>query len=117
LHSLREDHKWLYVDYFCLNPVYGPHIFRRQRFRMSQSLFNHITDALSAKYRLFQQHPDVAGHLGSTPRQKVIVATRMLAYADSIDRVDTEVCMGASTINQSLKYFAWTIVATLAIST
>ncbi|KAM1024407.1 hypothetical protein ACFX2C_037694 [Malus domestica] len=52
---------------------------------------------------------DAFGAMGLLPKQKIIVALRMLAYGASADQVDEIARMGKSTILESLMRFCGAI--------
>ena len=83
------------ADYFGENPVFNSKMFRR-RFRMSRPLFCRILNALEARFKYFQQHPDATGTKGLTGLQKAIAAIRILAYGVAADATDEYVRIGES---------------------
>ncbi|KAJ9543304.1 hypothetical protein OSB04_023011 [Centaurea solstitialis] len=107
--DLIGGHERLYSDYFANPPKYGPRLFRR-RFRMNQTLFLRILDAVVAHDNYFVQKRNSAGRLGLSSLQKVTAAFRLLAYGVPADYVDEYVQIGESTAIESLKRFVVAIV-------
>ena len=77
---------------------------------MQQSLVLEIEDKVSAANDFFKQRRDSVGVLGFSTRQKCTVALRMLAYGGATDSLDEGLRMGESTVLQTVKEFARTIV-------
>lgn len=98
-------------DYFIERSLFNPEQFRR-RFRMQQSLFLEIEDKLAAANKFFRQKRNAAGVLGFSSRQKCTVALRMLAYGGPADFLDEGLRMGESTVLQTIKEFAKTVLQT-----
>ncbi|XP_048596555.1 uncharacterized protein LOC125578249 [Brassica napus] len=101
----REDgHNRLWKDYFCDDPTFPAHLFRR-RFRMNKEVFMRIVDRLSENIPFFQQKRDAVGRLGLSPLQKCTAALRMLAYGCAADAVDEYLRLGESTALSCLSNF------------
>nr|VDD62124.1 unnamed protein product [Brassica oleracea] len=100
----EEGHTRLWNDYFCENPTFPPHLFRR-RFRINKELFMRIVDRLSENVPFFQQRRDAVGRLGLSPLQKCTTALRMLAYGCAADAVDEYLRIGESTTLSCLTNF------------
>ncbi|XP_057808904.1 uncharacterized protein LOC131023382 [Salvia miltiorrhiza] len=98
----------LHRDYFSVEPVYGPQIFRR-RFRMSRELFLRIVNALEVD-PYFQQRPDAIGRLSFSPIQKCTAAVRQLAYGTAADCCDEYLRIGETTALECLKKFCKAVV-------
>jgi hypothetical protein len=77
---------------------------------MQQSLFLEIEDKLAAANKFFRQKRNAAGVLGFSSRQKCTMALRMLAYGGPADFLDEGLRMGESTVLQTIKEFAKTII-------
>ena len=82
-----KGHRRIFEDYFAENPVYDERLFRR-RFRMRQSLFLHLVQAVEAQDSYFEQRPDCTGKLGLSALQKCVAALRQLAYGMPADATD-----------------------------
>ncbi|XP_048605321.1 uncharacterized protein LOC125582910 [Brassica napus] len=101
----REDgHNRLWKDYFCDDPTFPAHLFRR-RFRMNKEVFMRIVDRLSENIPFFQQIRDAIGRLVLSPLQKCTAALRMLAYGCAADAVDEYLRLGESTVLSCLSNF------------
>ncbi|XP_035819269.1 uncharacterized protein [Zea mays] len=98
-------------DYFIERSLFNPEQFRR-RFRMQQSLFLEIEDKLAAANKFFRQKRNAAGVLGFSSRQKCTMALRMLAYGGPANFLDEGLRMGESTVLQTIKEFAKTVLQT-----
>ncbi|XP_057803484.1 uncharacterized protein LOC131018792 [Salvia miltiorrhiza] len=98
----------LHRDYFSVEPVYGPQLFRR-RFRMSRELFLRIVNALEVD-PYFQQRPDAIGRLSFSPIQKCTAAVRQLAYETAVDCCDEYLRIGETTALECLKKFCKAVV-------
>jgi hypothetical protein len=83
----QSGHDKLFWDYFCDNPIYGHHFFRR-RFRMSRHVFIRIANAVKEHCPYFVQKRNAAGKLGHSCFQKVAASIRMLASGFAADLVD-----------------------------
>ncbi|XP_028082670.1 uncharacterized protein LOC114283992 [Camellia sinensis] len=83
----RQGHDRLFADYFAVNPVYSPTIFRR-RFRMRRPLYLRILNAIQARNSYFVQKQDAAHVVGLSPLQKMTSAMRILSYGVAADAVD-----------------------------
>ena len=82
----------------------------RRRFRMSQSLFLRISEAVQLHDGYFVQRRDAMGRIGLSAIQKITAATRMLAYGVSADATDEYVKIGESTTIKSLKRFCRAVI-------
>ncbi|XP_013720746.1 uncharacterized protein LOC106424527 [Brassica napus] len=100
----EEGHNRLWKDYFCDDPTFPAHLFRR-RFRMNKEIFMRIVDRLSENISFFQQKRDAIGRLGLSPLQKCTAALRMLAYGCAADAVDEYLRLGESTALSCLSNF------------
>ncbi|XP_022565209.1 uncharacterized protein LOC111209535 [Brassica napus] len=100
----EEGHNRLWNDYFCEDPTFSAHLFRR-RFRINKAVFMRIVDRLSENVPFFQQRRDVVGRLGLSPLQKCTAALRMLAYGCAADAVDEYLRLGESTSLSCLSSF------------
>ncbi|CAM6084263.1 unnamed protein product [Calypogeia fissa] len=98
-------HGRIWDDYFCENPVYPSHIFRRC-FRMRKSVFFKIHDKLVEHVPYFVQRPDAVGSPGLSSIQKVTAALRMFCYGIAADGVDEYVRISESTATAAFKQFA-----------
>ncbi|XP_013613662.1 PREDICTED: uncharacterized protein LOC106319818 [Brassica oleracea var. oleracea] len=83
----EEGHNHLWNDYFCEDPTFLAHVFRR-RFHMNKTVFMRIVDRPSDYVSFFQQRRDDVGRLGISPLQKCTASLRMLAYGCAADAVD-----------------------------
>uniref|UniRef100_A0A0D3EBT5 Myb-like domain-containing protein n=1 Tax=Brassica oleracea var. oleracea TaxID=109376 RepID=A0A0D3EBT5_BRAOL len=72
----EEGHNRLWNDYFCEDPTFPAHLFRRG-FRMNKAVFMRIVDRLSKNVSFFQQRRDAVGRLGLSPLQKCTAALRL----------------------------------------
>ncbi|CAM6106316.1 unnamed protein product [Calypogeia fissa] len=98
-------HERIWDDYFCENPVYPSHIFRR-RFRMRKSVFFKIHEKLVEHVPYFVHKPDAVGSPGLSSIQKVTAALRMFCYGIVADGVDEYVRISESTAIAAFKQFA-----------
>jgi hypothetical protein len=78
---------------------------------MRKSLFLKIVDDVTAANDFFKLKRDRAGRLSFSPKQKYVVAMKMLAYGSIADALDDGQRMGESTILKSLKEFVYTIIS------
>ncbi|CAL5392665.1 unnamed protein product [Camellia sinensis] len=92
----RQGHDRLFADYFAVNPVYSPTIFRR-RFRMRRPLYLRILNAIQARNSYFVQKQDAAHVVGLSPLQKMTSAMRILSYGVAADAVENYIRIGEST--------------------
>jgi hypothetical protein len=99
----------LFRDYFALDPVFPPHLFRK-RFRMSRPLFFRLQSALEAHDLYFIQKRNAVGMLGLSSLQKMTAALRMLAYGVAADSTNEYVRIGESIAIESLKKFVKAVV-------
>lgn len=104
----EEGHRRMFADYFAENPIYGPEVFRR-RYRMQQSLFVSIMEAVCKYDPYFVQKRDATGALGLSPHQKCTAALRMLAYGVAADNTDEYCRIAESTAMEALKRFVFAI--------
>jgi len=74
-------------------------------------LFLKIVDEVTAANDFFKLKRDRAGKLSFSPKQKCVVAMKMLAYGSIADALDDGQRMGESTILKSLKEFVYTIIS------
>ncbi|XP_048605381.1 uncharacterized protein LOC125582950 [Brassica napus] len=100
----EEGRNRLWKDYFCDDPTFPAHLFRR-RFRMNKKVFMRIVDRLSENIPFFQQKRDAIGRLGLSPLQKCTASLRMLAYGCAADAVDEYLRLGESTTLSCLSNF------------
>ncbi|XP_028077273.1 uncharacterized protein LOC114279244 [Camellia sinensis] len=100
----RQGHDRLFADYFAVNPMYSPTIFRR-RFRMRRPLYLRILNAIQAHNSYFVQKQDAADVVGLSPLQKMTSAMRILSYGVAADAVDDYIRIEESTAIQSLQQF------------
>ncbi|CAM6116693.1 unnamed protein product [Calypogeia fissa] len=98
-------HERIWDDYFCENPVYPSHTFRR-RFPMRKSVFFKIHDKLVEHVPYFVQRPDAVGSPSLSSIQKVTAALRMFCYGIAVDGVDEYVRISESTATAAFKQFA-----------
>lgn len=96
--------KRLIRDNFVENPVHLSNIFHR-RFRMNRLLFLRILNTIQQHGDYFILKHDVAGVLGLSGLQKMIMTLRILTYGVPADAVDEYVSIGESTALKSLKRF------------
>ena len=101
-HDYLQGQERLFRDYFALDPVFPPHLFRK-RFRMSRSLFFRLQSALETHDPYFIKKRNAAGMLGLSSLQKMTTALRMLAYGITDDSINEYVRIGKSTAVESLK--------------
>ncbi|XP_042012228.1 uncharacterized protein LOC121760654 [Salvia splendens] len=80
-------------------------MFFRRRFRMHQTLFMHIVNALERRYTYFRLREDAIGRPGHSPIQKCTAAIRKLAYGGPADMFDEYLHMGEMTARECLMYF------------
>ncbi|XP_062217623.1 uncharacterized protein LOC133917784 [Phragmites australis] len=104
-----EGHMRLFNDYFADPPVCPDYIFRRS-FRMKRDLFLKIVVALEEEDPWFQQRRNAPGELGLSALQKVTAAFCMLAYDALADSLDECLCLGESTIIESMRRFVRAVV-------
>ncbi|CAL5344958.1 unnamed protein product [Camellia sinensis] len=105
----RQGHDRLFADYFAVNPVYSPTIFRR-RFQMRRPLYLRILNAIEAQNPYFIQKQDAARVLGLSALQKMTSAMRILSYGVAADAVDDYIRIGESTVIQSLQQFCYSVI-------
>lgn len=96
-------------DYLDPQPVFSAKMFRR-RFRMRPELFRRIVNDIVNYERQFEQKFDCAGKPGPSPRSKVAVSLRILAYGCPADSLDEYFRMGERTIVYYFRLFCKTIV-------
>jgi hypothetical protein len=72
---------------------------------MRRSLYLRISQAIEEHDKYFVRRRNVAGALGSSCLQKIIVAYRQLAHAVLADYVDEYVRIGESTTIKCLRHF------------
>uniref|UniRef100_A0A2N9F6S0 DDE Tnp4 domain-containing protein n=1 Tax=Fagus sylvatica TaxID=28930 RepID=A0A2N9F6S0_FAGSY len=82
-HNHLQGQERLFRDYFALDPVFPPHLFRRR---------------------------NAVGVLGLSSLQKMTAALRMLAYGVAADSTDEYVRIGESTAIESLRKFVKAVV-------
>jgi hypothetical protein len=111
LRDHADGHKRIWSDYFCSNPVYPDHIFRR-RYRMRKQLFMRIHDNLIRDHSYFIQRPDAIGNVGLSSIQKITAALSMLCYGAAADAVDEYIRIGESTAISCFKNFVEAVVVT-----
>ena|SRR5690349_7193883 len=107
----QEGARRLHADYFCDNPIYDAHDFRR-RFRMRKQLFMRVHDAILLEEPYFIQRADACGLMGLHSLQKMTAALRMLTYASAADTLDDTMRMGEATVLESVKYFTAAVIKT-----
>ena len=73
-------------------------------------MFLQIVDEVTAKNTFFKQRRNATGPLGFSPLHKCTVALKMLAYGGPADELDDHLKMGESTVLETLKEFAMTVI-------
>ncbi|CAL8118706.1 unnamed protein product [Prunus armeniaca] len=106
----EKHHKSLIEDYFCERPLYLPVDFRR-RIRMRRELFYRILNDVVAHKPYFTQKIYAYGQQSLSPKQKLIVVFRMLAYGCSADSTNEYCRLGESTALECLRKFCSVIEA------
>ncbi|CDF38544.1 unnamed protein product [Chondrus crispus] len=101
--AFEEAWKRLQDYYLGSNRRYSEKTFAR-RFRMSQSTFDTIYNAVSSRGE-FQRKPNALGELGLFPVQRMVAALRMLAYGTAADAVDEYLRISESSALLSLQLF------------
>lgn len=104
-----EGHMRLWNDYFADEPIYTDYIFRR-RFRMRRTLFNRVLGGVTAFDDYFLQKTDALNVVGLSSHQKIAAGIRCLAYGASADIWGEYLCMGETTLLETVKKFAVAIV-------
>ena len=81
------------------------------RFRMRKSLFLDMVRKITQKNSYFLQRENACGRKGFHPIHKCVVAMRMLAYGSPADSFDNTYRMPESTVLETVKQFARTIIS------
>ena len=81
------------------------------RFRMRKSLFLDMVRKITQKNSYFLQRENACGRKGFHPIHKCVVAMRMLAYGSPADSFDDTYRMPESTVLETVKQFARTIIS------
>ena len=77
---------------------------------MSRTLYRRIVQAVEQHDNYFEQKRDRVGRLGLASLQKITAAFFMISYGVPADFMDQYICIGESTIIQSLRRFIKAVV-------
>ena len=101
----QEGARKLFNDYFSVTPVYD-HVAFRRRYRMSQTLFTKVHNAVVNSNPYFHQKKDALGVLGCTALQKTTASMHQLSYNVPPDALDENLRVSKTVANVSLFKFA-----------
>jgi hypothetical protein len=78
---------------------------------MRKTLFFWIMEEVTAKNNYFKQKSNVVGQISFSALHKCVVAIKMLVYGGSTDSLDDHLKMGESSVVETMKEFACTVIS------